>query len=70
MAVSSGLEPEYYAPEAYVLPLDDKTMVYQSGLAPASSVPQTDALLLKLQVACGRDNGTRTHECRAENPMP
>ena len=70
MAVSSGLEPEYYAPEAYVLPLDDKTMVYQSGLAPASSVPQTDALLLKLQIACGRDNGTRTHGCRAENPMP
>ena len=27
MAVSLGFEPKYYAPEAYVLPLDDKTML-------------------------------------------
>ena len=59
MAVSSGLEPEYYAPEAYVLPLDDKTMVGTMGLEPMDVGLKTRCLS-RLAMPRGGELETRT----------
>ena len=59
MAVSSGLEPEYYAPEAYVLPLDDKTMVGTMGLEPMNVGLKTRCLS-RLAMPRGGELETRT----------